>query len=409
MFCPSCGAAAQSGQRFCGSCGAAMPAQAGANSGGAAAAVPGAANVFAAPPQTAAPTPTQPSASSDRTETLSIVEQTIPIPTAAPYGTPGYADQQQAWNPAGVDTSWATQVAAAEPAVAQSTPFHLTPLLMIAIVAAGTGLAALATKLTTTVIDPGTTFSVKLSDIDNALIAFVIGAVLAIGGAALGATGKRFATGLAAGAGLALVGLTAPLIGFVIAVFDSELGSLGTGTFTVTQTREAGFFLLIACLTAGALTFLLALNHSGPDGTPRMNPSLAALGVLASIAAAAGALIPANGMTFGNNFSNDFIPPVTLYLRLLSIALLAVAGIVGFLNGRRWGLGVVLGGISIGIWQMLTTLGDESGNNLGIGGANVVTGEVKPHIVTIVGLATMAVCAVIGLVTVSQSARDRTM
>jgi hypothetical protein len=110
-----------------------------------------------------------------------------------------------------------------------------------------------------------------------------------------------------------------------------------------------------------------------------------------------GTLIPMEGAQFADQFANDFTPPATLLLRLLVLVLIAVGGFTGFVNSRRWGLGLALGTISIGVWQWATAITESGDIPLGIAGGNLGAPDFAPHILTSVGVVVMVLCAVVGL------------
>ncbi len=424
MFCPSCGTAAQPGQKFCTECGAPL---AGADRAPAASAADPApptgplpltppswaddAPTLAAPqvlPPPAAPAPAAPAPAAPladptppATNALNVVQQTGYEQHG--YAQPGYeqpwaADPTTAVLPAqGGDTGRYTAVSA----------FRVTPLLAVSVLAAIVSVVTAVVDVASFEVtgDLSVQQSFVLNDFaTNLMVGAIIGAVLMVAGAALGAAGYRFGSGLAGGAGLALAGMFAWTIGQVIALFDrTEVGLLeGGGSFTLTTTQEVGFWLAVVAAGLGVVGFALSLAAAGRDGRGAINPAVGVLGAFGTLAVVVGPLIPMHGAAWGDNFSNDFIPPATLLLRLAVVVLVGVGGLVGFLANRRWGLGLALGSIGIAVWQWVTALGESGDIPLGIAGGNPGATDYAPHVVTTIGLIVMLLAIVGGLVAISQ-------
>jgi hypothetical protein len=293
-------------------------------------------------------------------------------------------------------------------------PFRFTPLLAVAAVAAVLAVAAAFVDLASIDITGDVVLShvFKLNDFaSNLTVGAIIAAVLLVGGAALGATGRRIGSGLAGGAGLALAGMMGMVIGQVTWWFDSQEVALleGGGSFTLTTTQEIGFWLAAVAAVLGLLAFALSVMSAGKDRFPAINPAIGVLGALGTLAVVVGPLIPMNGAGLGDNFSNELIPPATLYLRLAVLVLIGVGGLVGFLANRRWGIGVALGAISIGTWQWVSAIGEVGDLPLGIAGGNPGANptDFAPHIVTTVGVVVMLLAAVLGLVAAAQQRNAR--
>ena len=206
MFCPSCGAAVQSGQKFCTSCGSALT---GAVTAGPAAAQvegnptpplgqplppPAATTVLAAMPVTTPPAAAV-TGQYPATSALSVVEQA----TAASYQGPAWDATGGNWEPTGM-----------APVVIGVHPFRFTPLLAAASLAAVLAVASAFVNVAG-FNQPGlpeTERLFKLNDFSsNLMVGAMLAALLLVIGASLGATGRRAGTGLAGGAGLALAGM----------------------------------------------------------------------------------------------------------------------------------------------------------------------------------------------------------
>ncbi len=385
MFCPSCAAPATEGQRFCSTCGASLTLVAAQpplvqQQTVQHAAVP--------PPTTLTSAPFLPPPLTDATTALTVVEQTQ-------------------WDP-GAAGAWPTANTDQTQALAVGTPFAITPLLVMADITGLLVIVAAFVKLFTIQSD---TFaflneSKTVSEVfSNFTVAAVIGAIVVIGGAVLGATGRRFGTGLAGGAGLSIAGIAMLGIAFVIGQFEgAEFAALSAGdSGTVTFTREPGFWILAVAALAGLVVFALSLREAGADGRAKLASGAGLLGAAGAIAVMVGPLVPVDGASFGDNFTLANAPPALLYLRLGSLVLIAICGVVGFLNRRVWGIGLALGGISIALWQWFTTQASQGTTPVGIGAFNPGADDRTPHIVTTLGLAAMVVAAVVALVMAAQS------
>lgn len=257
---------------------------------------------------------------------------------------------------------------------------------------------------------PSSTLSLKLKDFfTNNLPVVVVIAAVAVLAAALGAGTKRLGTGLAGGIGLAAAGWSSMIVGNSVAILDvSERAAIGTGALRFTRTFDIGFFALCAVVVLGILAFVLSLPGSGSDGMPKLHPLATVVGALGTLAMAGGPLIPGNGLSFDVNFKSDFFPVLTIVARLVMLALLAFAGLAGFLNARRWGLGVAAGGLVVGVTMWLTALISGKGKRVaGIGGANFGRDAADPHIVTTLGVVAVLAAFVIAVVFAQMAMRTR--
>ncbi len=409
MFCPSCGVAVKIGQRFCTSCGIALVDTAVHQT---TEAVPTTTPFAGAPlpppttpPAVAAGAATVPvtavaDALHQETTALTVIEQTAHSPAhdvwaaAATAAVPVQTEQQLDHDGPHTDSI---------PFVVEGTqPFRITPLVTVGALAGVLAVASAFVDVATVEIsgDSTSSFSWKLNDFaSNYTVGAIIAALLLIGGAALGATGRRVGTGLAGGAGLALAGMMGFVLGQVTGLFDAtEVGLLqGGGSFSLTTTQEVGYWLAAIAAALGVVAFVLSLAGRIPDGRPPANSVIGVAGAVATLLVVVGTLIPGSGADFADQFSNELIPPITLMLRLLVLVLIAVGGVTGFISGRRWGLGLALGSISIGVWQWLTALTESGDIPAGIAGGNWMADTVTPHIVTTVGVVAMVLAAVAGL------------
>jgi hypothetical protein len=310
-----------------------------------------------------------------------------------------------AWDAVGAD--WEPGEAAM---IAPLQPFRITPLVVVASLAAVLAVAsAFVTVAGIEISDlsgvPPTEQTFKLNDFSsNLTIGAILAGILLIVGASMGATGRRVGTGLAGGTGLALAGMMGMMLGQVTQLFDNnEFALLSTGnTFTLTTTRDIGFWLAVVSALLGAAAFVLSFEHVGYDGHPPVHAAIGGVGLLGTAMAVIGPMIPLNNVPFGDQFSNDFVPPATLLLRQLVLILIAVGGFVGFTRNRRWGLGMVLGAISVATWQLLTAMSESGDIPLSYAGGNPGALDFAPHTVTILGITLMAIAAGAGLVLASQ-------
>ena len=277
---------------------------------------------------------------------------------------------------------------------------RVTPLAVVAVLTSAVLLASLAAITYTIEIDGDQIAAPKLGDMfSNNTVTVAVAVVALLAGAAGSALGSRLWSGLAGGAGLAVAGFVAMQNAVIIQEFDSAgFDRIATGgSIAVTLTRDVGLWLLVAAAAGGVVAFLLSLRQAGEDYRTRIDPTLSLLGAFAASVVALGALIPENGVAFVRNFSDDFVPPATLYLRLGSMVLLLVTGVVGFLIQRRWGIGLVVGGLAVAIAQWFTTLTADNSQAvgsvpLGVSAGNLGSVDGRPHPATTAGLiATIAI------------------
>ena len=408
MFCPSCGTGVLSHQKFCTECGGSLV---GANAPLTDESAPTPASGLLlpppnlAPPQSAAPATPPTTYPPDRypaTAVVSVVEQTSPTGYEA---NPWAADTTGEWPAQGSDTS----------EVPMTQPFRITPLVAVATLAGVVGVAACFVTVASfeVAVDGAGIVSAEkfaLNDFSsNLTVGVIVAAVLLIGGSVVGAMGRRVGSGLAGGAGLALAGAFGWVVGQVIGLFDSTEVALlnGGGTFTLTTTQEIGFWLGAVAAGLGVVAFVLSLSSGGADGQPVINPAIGVLGALGTLAVVAGPLIPMNGASWADNFSNDFIPPASLYLRLAVVAVIGIGGLIGFLANRQWGCGLALGAISVGAVQWVTSISESGDFPLGIAGGNVGATDYAPHIVTTVGVTVMVLAGAAGLLAAAQQRSSR--
>ncbi len=254
-----------------------------------------------------------------------------------------------------------------------------------------------------------------VDDLASNLFGAVLLAVVALVVGAVGAGfRRRWAAGLAGGAGLAVAGWGALVLGLAerpIQVATSIASRPTPEPFSVFITRDLGWFLAAAVTTLGVLTFLVSLASIRSDGHRGLNPWIAAVGAVTAVIAAAGPLIPEGAAAIEANWTISDEAPVApaLFLvgRLVQLGALALAGVLGFLVTRRYGLGLAIGGGSVVLWLAVSTL-------LGIGSSPIgpaVTNPGSPtddlHAVTIVALTALVGLAVVAVIAaVEQGARE---
>jgi len=232
-----------------------------------------------------------------------------------------------------------------------------------------------------------------------------IGVLIAVGfmvaGGVAAGFGWRGGAGLAAGAGLAVAGLAALTIGLAQIPIDAafEMARIPSEQeFTLTITRDLGYWLQLGGAAIGVIVFFAAINDAFGDRRNGLNPWIAALGALASIVFAAGPLIPTGQAVISDNwYVNDApgsVPAMLLTGRLIQLALIAFTGVVGFLSVRRWGLGLALGGTFPAIWLVVSTVFDLDRRPVGPGYANPGSGTITLQDITVHGVTIIGASAV---------------
>jgi hypothetical protein len=284
---------------------------------------------------------------------------------------------------------------------------------IVALVGLFANIATIATDATTPTFEIG---DWGVDDLGSNLpAAGLIGIGALLVGAVVAGFGIRWGAGLAGGSGLALAGWAALVIGLVeqplqAATIAVEVPT--TESFTVTITRDLGYWLLLATIVIGGAVFVVSLAYAGNDGRSGLNPWIAALGAVSALIAAGGPLVPEGAATFSNNWSSaggTFDQP-TAYLagRLAQVALLALAGVIGFLQVRRWGLGLAIGGMLPVVWLALTALLELGESPVGPAYANPGDTNGDLHAVTVVGMTALVGLAIVAVIAAyDQTVRER--
>lgn len=367
------------------------------------------------------------------TKRFQVVEQTTPtqeqIGVAWESGAADFADTTDAVPRI---TEEATFVVAAPSVSTSSAPLRAT-LLLLAIAAAA---VAVSSAFLTTIRyrvsgDVNTSVRIGLNGIaTNARVGTIIAAVLLVAGAAIGMSGRRFGTGLAGGAGVALAGFMGWLAGDAASVIDTLKQGFRESnySYTLSTTLDAGFWMAVAAAVLGGIVFVVSLAGMGDDGEPALHPAIGAFGLLGGLAMVIGPMLPTKGATFADNFSSDgavgpalwwkgrlfidlgishsAVPPVTTWLRILVLLLLLIGIYLGFIAGSKWGVGIVLGAVGIGVWQWVTAMLEAGDLPWGIAGGSPGQEGFEPNLVTTVGLVVVVATLLVAAVVAYRPRRD---
>ena len=139
----------------------------------------------------------------------------------------------------------------------------------------------------------------------NLSIAGLVAIVSMVAGGVAAGFGWRWGSGLAGGAGLAIAGLATIAIGLAQFPIDAAHEFVlipSDQPFTLTITRDLGYWLLVAAGALGVVLFFASINDAFGDRRPGLNPWIAALGALAMVVATAGPLLPENLAVFSDNW-----------------------------------------------------------------------------------------------------------
>jgi hypothetical protein len=231
-------------------------------------------------------------------------------------------------------------------------------------------------------------------------------------GGLLACFGFRWAAGLAGGAGLALVGWAGLVLGLaeipIERATDITRNPTTPDPFTLTVTRDVGWWLVAGAAALGLLVFLASLRMAGTGRRRSLNPWIAAVGALSTLVLAVGPLIPTGNATFADNFdwSRSTLPVAIFAGRLVQVGLIAFAGVVGFLLVRAYGLGLAAGGVSVALWLWISALGEIGADPRGIADRNPGATDTIPHGVTTIG-ALMTITMIVIAAVVATVQRQR--
>ena len=269
--------------------------------------------------------------------------------------------------------------------------FRLKPLLVISVLSA----AAAVVGMVVQILDvEGTSIQAldgpwKLNDFGtNLTVAGVLTVLTMVLGALAWCVGFRWGAGLAGGAGAALAGWVAIALGQAeLLISQAEQSAAGASI-----TRDVGYWALAAAGGLGLIALFVSLLRTGDDGRAGLDPWVAALGAMATIAAVIGPLIPVDGANVDLNWSSapgTDVPTAWFVGRFVQLGLLLLCGVFGFLLVRRYGLGLAIGGTICAGWLVLTTATEQTDRPIGLAVGNPNFTDLEPHIVTIVGVGLM--------------------
>jgi hypothetical protein len=276
-------------------------------------------------------------------------------------------------------------------------PFRFRMILLLALFATAAMLMSIAADvidIRTTRPAAGIATGVRtLDDLGSDLgVAGFIGAAVMVIGALLSCLGLRWGAGLAGGGGLALAGwagLTIGLAELPIAVAES-ITRTSSLQFTLRITRDLGWWLIVGVGVIGTIVFIASLRSIGSGGRAALNPLIAAITAVAMVVLAFGPLIPVNDAVFADNFRSvdptRDLPAAFFAGRLGQVGLIALAGVVGMLIVRSYGLGLAAGGISVPLWLWIASLTEMGSNPVGIAYRNPGADDTTPHAVTTTGM-----------------------
>lgn len=229
----------------------------------------------------------------------------------------------------------------------------------------------------------------------NLPMAALIVALLALGGSIATGFGRNWGAGLVGGAALSMVGLSALTLGFIQMPIDGahEFAKEDIGVpFSVLITRDAGYWMLVGLAALGIITMFASLNECFADRQRDLNPWIAAVGALSVVATVGGAMLPVQQASFSDNWyvipGVGEAPAMLVAGRLVQLALLLIAGVVGFLLVRPYGLGLAIGGTIPSLWLGVSVL-LQPGQGVGPGWRNPGASTVDLHGLTIIGLASL--------------------
>ena len=457
MKCPSCDRAVEPGQRFCTGCGRSL---AGITDGpgAAAAAEPPAdpASVPAPIPETNdwaepdwAPTGSLPTQAIVLTDQLPATEPVSEVPSfpvesdltepaiQTPYDASAGATSvvPAAYEPEPVGYTTEMPVGHVDPydpyaPAAVAPPAHRFRLTAVMLIGIAAGILTLISMFSTvlTITSNGTitigdnapaafrTGTWIVDDLaDNLSVAGLIAAIMMVVGAIASGFGWKWGGGLAGGAGLGFAGIAALTVGLAQFPIDAahDFARIPSEQpFTLSITRDLGYWLLVGVAALGIVLFFASLNDAFADRRAGLNPWIAALGALAVVITVVGPLIPENQALFSDNWYIIDAPgepsPMLLAGRLIQLALLLLAGVIGFLSVRRWGLGVVTGASLPFLWLGVSTMFDLTDSPVGPAFRNVGATEMSVHGVTIIGMSALASMLVLGAIAAyEQGIRER--
>ena len=284
-------------------------------------------------------------------------------------------------------------------------PFQVRLIFLLAVFGAAAMLMAIVADvidIRTTRPAPGiATGSQALDELGSNLgLAGFVGASVMVLGGLLACFGLRWGAGLAGGAGLALAGWAGLSIGLAelpIAIAESITRTSST-QFTLRVTRDLGWWLILGVGVVGLVVFVASLRSIGTGGRRALNPLIAAITAVAVVVLAFGPLVPVDA-AFADNFRSvdptRDLPSAFFAGRLGQVGLIALAGVVGMLIVRSYGLGLAVGGVSVSVWLWVSSLAEIGSNPVGIAYRNPGADSTVPHAVTTVGMISTLVLLIV--------------
>lgn len=247
-----------------------------------------------------------------------------------------------------------------------------------------------------------------------------VAALVCAAGLAAGATGSvlglRWAPGLVAGSALSATGLCTLLVALAeepLAIAqDVALLSTSEAPFSVTVTRDIGWWALLIAAGAGLVAFFGSLDDVGADTRNDLNPLVAALGAFAALAGAAGPTLAVGSASWLDNITVDAAatgwPLVMVLARAAHLVAFAVCGVAGFLMVRRSGLAMVTASLIPTMILLISAWVDMGTAPIGPGLANPGTTPTDVHPVTLIAVVSCAaMAAVAGAIAFDHTDRRR--
>ncbi len=406
MQCHSCGTDVRPGQKFCMECGASLRGV--ADITGEVPIVTSAPSDEATRPLSTVPPPPPPRPvipSGDETTPMPVLTGAV-VGAAAPPREAGVTNELRVVEATTapvmsvpVDTAPPTGELQRKPPRARRS-FRLRPLLILSIFASG---ATVVAVLTTVIrIDPpltGNTPDYVVNDFgtNNSVAALLAAATMLVGSFAW-CFGYRWGAGLAGGAGAAVAGWVALLIGLA----EWAIATAEAASPSVEITRDVGYWSLLTAGALGVLVLLGSVARAGRDGRSGLDPWIAALGAVSFLIAAGGPLIPEGTADWSGNYNSDTLgvelPTLFFVGRLVQLGLLALCGVIGFLLVRRFGLGLAVGSAVAAGWMLATAATEQTPSPIGPAYENPGSLDLQPHAVTIVGFALVGFFALVAVV-----------